>query len=179
MVMDDRATPDGRLISEVELAAATPLTFSDVYEQQFLPLVRLATLLTGRPEVARDLVQDAFVKLHVKWASVRNPPAYVRRSVVNGARSHHRSRSRHPVVALAEHDAATSLEVDHTLATLDRLNHRERACIVLKYYEDRTERQIAEAVGCRPGSVGPTLQRALGKLRDAQDEPQPLTDPSR
>ena len=72
---------------------------------------------------------------------------------------------------LASHDHATSLGVDHTLATLDRLNHRERACIVLKYYEDLTEREIAAVVGCRPGSVGPTLHRALAKLRDAQDVP--------
>lgn len=168
MVIDEVAVPAD---IELDLEPGTPLTFSDLYEQQFLSLVRLATLLTGRPEVARDVVQDAFVKLHVKWATVRNPPAYVRRSVINGARSHHRSRSRHPDVPLAEHDAATSFDVDHTFATLERLNHRERACIVLKYYGDCTERQIAEAVGCRPGSVGPTLQRALAKLRDAQDIP--------
>ena len=47
-----------------------------------------------RPEAARDVVQDAFVRLHLKWASVRNPAAYVQRSVVNGCRSHHRQSAR-------------------------------------------------------------------------------------
>lgn len=159
---------------ELDPEAATPVTFSALYEEQFLPLVRLATLLTGRVEVARDLVQDAFVQLHVRWTTVRDPLAYVRRSVVNGCRSHHRARWRRNEVVLADTDRPTAFDVDHTLTTLGVLNARERACIVLKYYEDRTEREIAELVGCRPGSVGPTLNRALAKLRDAQsptDEP--------
>jgi RNA polymerase sigma factor (sigma-70 family) len=150
----------------VDVDATTPETFSELYEREFLPLVKLATLLTSRTEVARDIVQDAFVKLHVKWATVRNPAGYVRRSVVNGCRSYHRHEGRRKGRPVDE--PATELGIDHTWATLAGLNHKQRAMIVLKFYEERTEHEIAEIMGCRPGSVGPTVQRALAKLRAAQ-----------
>ena len=75
---------------EIEASSESPVTFTELYAREFQPLVRLATLMTGRVEIARDVVQEAFVKLHVKWPGVRDPAAYVRRSVVNGCRSHHR-----------------------------------------------------------------------------------------
>lgn len=165
MVVDDVARV-GEI--ELEIDRATPVTFSELYEAQFLPLVRLATLLTGRAEVARDVVQESFVKLHVRWSSVREPLPYVRRSVLNGCHSFHRRRLRRGDVPLGSHDRAVVLDHDDTLATLAVLSPKERACVVLKYYEDRTEQEIADLVGCRPGSVGPTVHRALAKLRDAQ-----------
>lgn len=180
MVMEEiELRPGGRRPAdpvqiEIEARQPTPVTFSELYERDFLPLVRLATLMTGRVEAARDIVQDAFVKLHVRWATVRNPPAYVRTAVVNGCRSYHRreGRRRRDVEerSLAGADDAAPA-VDHTLALLDVLTHRQRAVVVLKFYADMTEREIADAVGCRPGSVGPTLQRALAVLRDAHAEP--------
>lgn len=168
MVMNDIAGDVPVTVDiEIESDTPTPVTFSELYSDEFVPLVRLAVLMTGRSEVARDIVQDSFVKLHVKWSTVVNPAAYVRRSVVNGCRSHHRSEGRRRRVdSLA--DQAVQLEVDHTFATLDSLNHRQRAVVILKYYEGRTEAEIADIVGCRPGSVGPTLQRALTRLRDIQ-----------
>jgi len=156
------------LVPEPESVATS---FTDLYTADFGRLVRLATLLTGRPEAARDVVQDAFVRLHLKWASVRNPAAYVQRSVVNGCRSPHRQSARDAsrAQAAAQHTASTdALDVDHTFATLAALSHRERAVVVLKFYEQRSEAEIAELVGCRPGSVGPTVQRALVKLRQLQ-----------
>jgi RNA polymerase sigma factor (sigma-70 family) len=154
-----------------QLAATSPVSFADLYTAEFPRLVRLATLLTGRPEAARDVVQDAFVKLHLKWAGVREPAAYVRRSVINGSRSHHRQAARdaaRAVRASSGTDSVAALGVDHTIATLAALSHRERAVVVLKFYEQRSEAEIAELVGCRPGSVGPTVQRALAKLRALQ-----------
>jgi RNA polymerase sigma factor (sigma-70 family) len=150
----------------VEAASlATPATFSELYAAEFLPLVRLATLLTGRVETARDIVQDAFVQLHVRWASVRRPSAYVRRSVVNGCNSFHRRQRR---VGDAYPEPTTTLDVDDTLTTLSALKPTPRAIVVLKFYEGRSEHEIAAIVGCRPGSVGPTLQRALATLRSVQ-----------
>jgi DNA-directed RNA polymerase specialized sigma24 family protein len=151
---------------EVEASSESPVTFTELYTREFQPLVRLATLMTGRVEIARDVVQEAFVKLHVKWPGVRDPGAYVRRSVVNGCRSHHRwERRRRGRPAAGE--PSVDLAVDHTLAALDRLPHRQRAALVMKFYEGRTEREIADALGCRPGSVGPMVQRALERMRDA------------
>ena len=146
---------------------AAPVTFSELYLHDFVPLVRLATLLTSRPEAARDIVQDAFVKLHAKWATVENPGAYVRRSVVNGCASYHRREGRRRGRAVTG-EAATDLAVDHTLATLEALNPKQRAMVVLKYYEGCTEAEIAHIMRCRPGSVGPTISRALEALRGLQ-----------
>ena len=64
---------------EVEASSESSVTFTELYAREFQPLVRLATLMTGRVEIARDVVQEAFVKLHVKWPGVRDPAAYVRR----------------------------------------------------------------------------------------------------
>lgn len=150
---------------EVEVTSASPATFTELYSREFQPLVRLATLMTGRVEIARDIVQDSFVKLHVKWPGVRDPAAYVRRSVVNGCRSYHRWERRRRGQLAAE--ASVDLAVDHTLAALERLPHKQRAALVMKFYEGRTENEIAHALGCRPGSVGPMVQRALERMRDA------------
>jgi RNA polymerase sigma factor (sigma-70 family) len=171
MAMGDVIVRDagGRTEIEVEVeptAVVTPVTFTELYTSQFQPLVRTATLLTGRVDTARDVVQDAFVRLHVKWPTVRDPLAYVRRSVVNGCRSHHRWERRRRGPRSTE-EPSVELDVDHTVAALAGLSHVQRAVIVLKFYEGRTEQEIAEVLGCRPGSVGPTVQRALAKLREA------------
>jgi DNA-directed RNA polymerase specialized sigma24 family protein len=149
---------------EVGDSSTSPTTFTELYTREFQPLVRLATLMTGRVEIARDIVQEAFVKLHVKWPGVRDPAAYVRRSVVNGCRSHHRweRRRRGPPIGA---EPSVDLAVDHTLAALERLPHKQRAALVMKFYAGSTEREIADALGCRPGSVGPMVQRALEHMR--------------
>lgn len=154
----------------------TPSGFSTLYHDEFVPMVRLAVLLTGNQEVAADVVQDAFVRLHLKWASVNNPVAYLRTSVVNGVRSYHRRRLRRREVSLTDQTDGREQAVrhhfddafDHTLATLQVLSPRERACVVLKFYLGLPEREIASTVRCRPGSVGPTLQRAMHKLKSHQ-----------
>jgi RNA polymerase sigma factor (sigma-70 family) len=173
-------------ITTVVAAATTPLSFGELYAHEFTPLVRFATLLVGNVEVARDIVQDAFVRLHVKWHSVREPRAYVRRSVVHGAASYHRRNRFRKTASLDDIEQALASQshrhtggqltnpaispaaFDHTLETLRSLSPRQRAIVVLKFYEQRTEAEIAAIVGCRPGSVGPTLQRALDTLRNHQ-----------
>jgi RNA polymerase sigma factor (sigma-70 family) len=149
----------------VDAASPVPVRFADLYAEEFLALVRTASLMTGSVEVARDIVQDSFVRLHVKWPTVRDPLAYLRRSVVNGCRSHARWEGRRRGRRTTA-EPSTALEVDHTRAALSALSPRQRAVVVLKFYEGRTEREIAELVGCRPGSVGPTIQRALATLRE-------------
>jgi DNA-directed RNA polymerase specialized sigma24 family protein len=145
---------------------ASTTTFAALYDAQFLAMVRLAVLLGARPEQARDIVQDAFVGLHLRWSSVREPTAYLRRSVVNGCRSALRWERRRRGRRTSTEDSV-GLDVDHTLAVLARLPHRQRAAVVLKFYEGRTEDEIARALGCRPGSVGPMVHRALSTLKEA------------
>lgn len=144
--------------------------FASFYEDQFLAMVRLATMTIGQPEVARDIVQDAFVGLHDRWNVVEFPKAYVRRSVINGCRSRARwERIRRPLAGnkpgAEGADGAVDQVVDEMADVLAALSVRERAAIILKFYEQRTEAEIADMIGCRPGSVGPMVSRALTKLR--------------
>lgn len=146
------------------LRLATVPSFEDVYSEQFLPMVRLATLMCGRPDTARDIVQDCFVKLHVKWAGVESPVAYLRASVVNGCRSRSRWERRRRGRARTSEES-TEQHPDELFDVLGALPGRQRAAIVLKYYEQRTEAEIAVILGCRPGTVGSLVSRGLRSLR--------------
>ena len=128
-------------------------------------LVRVAYLLTGSSAVAEDLVQDAFVRLHRHWDGVRQPSAYLRVTVVNACRAHHRrnrrERSHFP-------ELVTDIVVPETPVVLDvlaELPYRQRAALVLRFYEDRPDSEIALALGCRPATVRSLVHRGLATLR--------------
>jgi len=128
-------------------------------------MVRLAFLLTRSDEVARDLVQDAFVRVHLRWASVEHPAAYLRRAVLNGSRSWHRRRLVERRHAASARVASADLGADELRDALARLPFRQRAAITLRFYEDLSEAEIAAALNCRPGSIGPSIHRGLEQLR--------------
>jgi RNA polymerase sigma factor (sigma-70 family) len=152
------------LRGEPSATEPTVVSFEDLYAAQFVPMVRLATLMCGRVEVARDVVQDAFVALHLKWSGVSHPLAYLRRSVVNGCRTHarweHRRRGRP-----TDTEASADAEVSEMFDVLTRLPYRQRAAVVLRFYEGRTESEIASILRCRPGTVGPLISRGLAAMR--------------
>jgi RNA polymerase sigma-70 factor (sigma-E family) len=139
--------------------------------------VRLAYLLTGDQALAEDLVQEAFVRLAGRFVDLRNPdafPAYLRKTVVNLTRMHYRRRRlerayldrqrREPPPDSADPDVDTR---QHVKQALLRLTPRQRAALVLRFYEDLPEAQIAEILGCRPGTVKSLLARGLEALRGA------------
>jgi RNA polymerase sigma factor (sigma-70 family) len=128
-------------------------------------LVRLAYLLTGRASVAEDLVQDAFVGFARRNATVDHPEAYLRRSVVNAARSWHRRRRLELRHARAEVPESVSLGARELADALDTLSLRERTVIVLHYYEGRSIDEIARLVGWPRGTVASLQSRALARLR--------------
>lgn len=139
--------------------------FAALYEREFGPAVRLAFLLCGSEEAARDVAQDAFVALHRKWATVGDPRAYLRRSVVNGTRSWHRRRRTRDHTPLPVPDDVVQ-QPDELADVLARLPARQRAAVVLRYHHQCTHDEIATALGCRPGTVGSLLSRALTTLRE-------------
>jgi RNA polymerase sigma-70 factor (sigma-E family) len=137
--------------------------------------VRLAYLLTGDPALAEDLVQEAFVKVAGRFADIREPQAfeaYLRRTVVNLARMHFRRRrlerahlereAGRPPVTSDLPDVASRQDMKEALLALPE---RQRAAIVLRFYEDMSELQIAEALRCRPGTVKSLLARGVEGLR--------------
>ncbi|HET6812147.1 MAG TPA: sigma-70 family RNA polymerase sigma factor [Acidimicrobiales bacterium] len=136
-----------------------------LYRARYLPMVRLAFLLTGSNELAEEIVQEAFIRLRDR-ADVADLPSYLRATVVNACRDHHRragARTR-ALVRLAPVEITVDA-VDELHDALARLPARQRAVIVLRYYEGLSEAEIAGLLGCRPGTVKSLAHRGLGVLR--------------
>lgn len=142
-------------------------SFDELYRERWAPMVRLGFLLTGSEAIAEEVVQDAFVSLRARWAEVANPGGYLRTTVVNRCRSALRTEGRRPVRLVR--DAALDLppEIDETWACVQRLPELQRAVVVLRFYEDLSESEIAEVLGCRPGTVKSRLHRGLARLKGA------------
>lgn len=154
-------------------APSGQLAFADLYASQYAPLVRLAFVLTGEKEAAEDIVQDCFVRLHRHFHRLESPDRYLRQAVVNACRSHFRrlgrERDRRPMLYLLEgaQQAAGGLNQGELHDVLVRLPYRQRAAIVLRFYGDLSETEIARLLGCRPGTVGSLIHRGLERLRSA------------
>ena len=140
--------------------------------------VRLAYLLTGDRALAEDLAQDAFVRLAGRLVHLRDPgafEAYLRRTIVNLSNSYFRRRKvertylTHARAAAGTQGAqwsAWSVEDREDLwRALEKLSGRQRAAIVLRFYEDLPEGQIADILKCRPGTVKSLVSRGLETLR--------------
>jgi RNA polymerase sigma-70 factor (sigma-E family) len=149
-----------------------------LYGTHWVPMVRLAALLLGESGTAEEVVQDAFVALHGRWKRLKDPHAaagYLRASVVNGCRSVQRHRQvevRHrqpaaPEPAGPEERAVTSSETRMVMAALDRLPQRQREVLVLRYYADASEADIADLLGITRGAVKSHAHRGLSALRGA------------
>jgi len=139
--------------------------------------LRVARLLTGDPHRAEELLQDSLVKLYLRWrrVSVRGDPhAYLRRTLINGNISWWRRRRREQLVADApEHaDPGAVIEPPEPLQrALRQLPDRQRAVVVLRHYEDLTEREVAALLRCSVGTVKSHNARALARLRKLLAEP--------
>jgi RNA polymerase sigma-70 factor (sigma-E family) len=146
---------------------------SDAFRENYAPLVRLATYLVDR-EVAEELVQDAFVRTHGRLTAIApgKVPVYLRSAVINAARSHLRRRMvqrRHqpppPSLAVAaEVDGVAAAERAEMLSALSSLPNRQREVLLLRYYLDLSESEIAETLGISTGSVKQHAHRGLTTL---------------
>jgi RNA polymerase sigma-70 factor (sigma-E family) len=164
-------------VSRVTSAEGAKL--DELYRRHAGGAVRLAYLLLQDRMLAEDIVQDAFVKVAGRLIHLRDPgafDAYLRRTVVNLSHSHVRRRMVERAflkreTAAAERDSArwptSSLEDREVLwRALGRLPERQRVAIVLRFYEDLPEVQVADILRCRPGTVKSRVSRGLEALRD-------------
>ncbi|MGD9796514.1 MAG: SigE family RNA polymerase sigma factor [Acidimicrobiia bacterium] len=163
MRLGDGADGAGHAIAAPQLLVAR-VSFEDFYRDRYPDMVRLATLLVGSVDTAQDLVQDCFVKLHPRWTVVTDPLRYVRRSVVNACHSHHRRLRRFRQLGLRPGDAV-ELDADEMADALAALPHRQRAALVLRFYDGLHDAEIAELLGCRTGTVASLVHRGLASLR--------------
>jgi len=146
-------------------------------------LLRTAYLLTGDRGHAEDVVQMALLQVARKWRRIRGEPApYARRAVVNLAKNHWRDRFRRPressaaVEAIHAPPEADVLWQQVLLPAVLDLPVRQRAVLVLRYFEDLSVEQTAAALGCSTGTVKSQTHHALGKLREALADPAGLKE---
>ena len=148
--------------------------FCDYVTARGPALLRIALLLTGNRADAEDLLQAALAKTYLAWGKIHDRAAldaYVKRAMVNTQISWWRRRRVEefltgdiPERAAAEHLPPSELQ-DTVRRALDRLPQRMRAAVVLRYYEDMSEPEIADALGVSRGTVKSTVSRAVAKLR--------------
>jgi RNA polymerase sigma-70 factor (sigma-E family) len=137
--------------------------------------LRMATLLTGNPGAAEDLVQASLLKLYQAWSRIdtsAEPDAYLRRIIVNTHRSWWRARWRRetPVAEVPEAAAGEDAAERHAVGAmvrqaLARLPAQQRAVLVLRYCEDLPEAEVASLLGCSAGAVKTHAHRGLRALR--------------
>ena len=153
-----------------------PQAFADFVAARSGALHRAAYLMVGDAQLAQDLVQEALTKTYVAWPRLRDPnrvEAYVRKAITTTAISWFRKKSwgERTVAAMPESTQAGHADQADQRAwlwqALQELPVRQRAAIVLRYYEDLTEAQTAEAMGCAVGTVKSQVSAGLHKLRAA------------
>ncbi len=147
-----------------ELAPLRRVDFDELYRTEYTPMVRLAYVIVDTVGDAEHVVQDAFVALYRRYDTVLVPEAYLRRSVVNGARKVLRRRRvvrRHPVDA----PMSSHLEFNHVFDAVRRLPADQRVLVALRYEQHLTDSEIAAAMSMPIGTVKSRLHRALGALR--------------
>jgi RNA polymerase sigma-70 factor (sigma-E family) len=156
------------------------VTYEEFVAARLPAVLRYATALTGSPALAEDVVQDALVRAQAHWrkvAAAQRPEAYVRRIVLNEYLSWRRRRSSKDVATAPQQleglapvvpdHAEAHGEADRMRLVLARLPRRQRAVLVLRFYEGLTDAEIAADLGCSTGTVRSHASRALATLRVA------------
>ena len=169
------------LVAEVALGSVPADSVADeavteLYATHYRSLVRLAALLVRDTGIAEEVVQDSFVAMHGAWRRLRDSEkalSYLRQSVVNRSRSVLRHRTvvernapkSAPDEPSAEHGAIALLERSAVIAALRTLPARQREALVLRFYADMSEAQIADAMCISKGAVKSHTARAMQALR--------------
>lgn len=164
--MEEGPDRDPRVPAEPMLNAGG--SFDGLFSARRVPMVRLATLLVGSPAIAEEVVQDAFAAMSERWDTVDRPDAYLRRSVINGCAGVLRRRTieqRYRDSRLEVADDEIPEQLIDLRTAVDRLTDRQRLVVVLRYFADLRDEEIAEALGVRPGTVRSLAHRAIAALR--------------
>ncbi|MCZ4607197.1 MULTISPECIES: SigE family RNA polymerase sigma factor [Streptomyces] len=174
---------DGADHAENTAAAGTTVDhLTETYRAHYRSLLGLAALLLDDTASCEDVVQEAFIRVHSARKRVRDPEktlAYLRQTVVNLSRSALRRRilglkllsKPMPDMASAEEGAYDQLERDSLIKAMKGLQRRQREVLVLRYFADMTEAQVAETLGISLGSVKAYGSRGIAALRVAMEAP--------
>lgn len=153
------------------------LTFEEFADSRLTAMLRYALMLTGDPHTAQDLVQETMVRVQLNWRRVTradSPERYVRRMLTNQYIDWRRGSWLRRVLLRPEPDGTLAVPVDHAernaerdqvWSWLARLPRRQRAALVLRFYEDLPDADIADVLGCTVGTVRGHISRGLATLR--------------
>ena len=149
--------------------ASWPEGFVEFYEDRYQPLVRVAALILRRRDVAEDVVQEVMVQMAARWDRIDHPVTYARTAVVNRSRTalrrHRREQpSEQADVEVGVADDSVPSELTAMWQAVGTLSPRRRAAVVLRFYEDLTDDEIADILDCRPATVRSLVHRALRQL---------------
>jgi RNA polymerase sigma-70 factor (sigma-E family) len=163
------------------------MEYEDFVAARLQPLLRYAVMLTGDHHTAEDLVQDVMVRVQLRWRRVSSadiPELYVKRMLTNAYVDLRRGSWLRRVVLRSDPDdpgrivsdhAHAAAERDEMWALLTQLPPRQRAALVLRFYEELDDAQSAEVLGCAVGTVRSLVSRALANLRQHLAEPEPAS----
>jgi len=177
-------TTDGALATAGGAVEADALV-ADLFAQEGTSLVRLARLFCDDRNAAEDLVQEAFIRLHRSAGSIRDldrVPAFLRSILINLARDHNRrglmslrhqyTAERSTTPAEPDDRAVADEESAAVLVALRSLPDRQRACLVLHYYEELSIAEVAETLGISKNSVKTHCRRGLASLESRLEKPE-------
>jgi RNA polymerase sigma-70 factor (sigma-E family) len=163
-------------VSSIPVEMDADRAVTELYSTQYRALVRLAALLVRDVATAEEVVQDSFIAMHASWRRLRDTDkalSYLRQAVVNKSRSVLRHRvvmdrnapKPAPDVPSAEQGALTLLDRSAVVEALRKLPVRQREALVLRYYADLSEAQIASTMGISRGAVKSHTARGMSALR--------------
>lgn len=164
-------------VSPSDAEGESELTLQTLFDVEETPLLRSALALTGRRAVAEEIVQEVFLQLHVRWAEIDEPRAWLFRSVRNRAINHIRDHRRELLQRVEGNGLGPHPEVDSPEALLlrmeaaqavrqllEELEETDRQLVKLKYFENLKYREISERTGLTVGNVGYRLHHLLKEL---------------
>ncbi|GAA2350660.1 RNA polymerase subunit sigma-24 [Catellatospora methionotrophica] len=157
------------------------MTYEEFVNSRLGALARYAVMLTGDQHTAQDLVQETMVRVQLNWRRVARadvPERYVKRMMINQYTDWRRGSWLRRVFLRPDADQAVAVPVDHAQRTADRdqiwsvlatLPRQQRAALVLRYYEDLPDVEIAEMLGCTVGTARGYISKALTRLRESAE----------
>jgi RNA polymerase sigma-70 factor (sigma-E family) len=158
---------DDVMIGKRQVDVGPSTRFDDFYAERWPHAFRLAALMTHDTEAGADIAQDVFANMSRRWETIERPDAYLQRALTNASsnwRRAGRTAARRLHLLVVRGDGDDEVPLDGLAEAVARLPFRQRAVVVLRYYADLSEAEIARALDCRPGTVKSLGSRALAAL---------------
>ncbi len=151
-------------------ATVAKTSFDALYQSEYIAMVQLGYLLLGSRALSEEIAQEAFLSVSRRWDSIDNPGGYLRTCVVNGCHQRNRRDQIESKHQFHGQDDVFPAELIDLHDALRRLPERQRSSVVLRYFVDCTEADMAKLLECRPATVRSLVRRGVASLRKELSE---------